>query len=274
MNKKNKILLTSVGLAMLSGIAATGSTFAWFTTTRTASISYSSATVKSTQSNLTITYAGSANTVTASPNSGATNSLEITGGNNVTDISGDGVNFYKPVWSATPEVASAINEVTTAEGNWVEFKIIISRDNDNGMKVYLGEDTLISAVTANDDEDEQAVLASRLAVLDDSDQLKVLYAPDTNDTAHSYITENDGGPAAYGDSGFEIATNSTVVNTFTTESNIAAADATGTLIADLSTANSANVTFRAWLEGEDSDAINDAIGGVFNIDIDIYGLEA
>ena len=47
MNNKNKILLTSVGLAMLSGIAATSSTFAWFTTTRTASVSYSSATVTS-----------------------------------------------------------------------------------------------------------------------------------------------------------------------------------------------------------------------------------
>ncbi|MDD3389646.1 MAG: hypothetical protein PHP09_04230, partial [Bacilli bacterium] len=62
MNKNKKLLLSSVGLAVLSGIAATGSTFAWFTTTRTATISYTSATVVSKQSNLKITYVSSNDT--------------------------------------------------------------------------------------------------------------------------------------------------------------------------------------------------------------------
>ena len=108
MNKKNKVLLTSVGLALLSGIAATGSTFAWFTTTRTASVSYSKATVKSGQSNLLIDYVSSLNTMTESQ---AGSLLTLTGGNMVTDISGNGLNFYKPVWSANPAIASSINEV-------------------------------------------------------------------------------------------------------------------------------------------------------------------
>jgi hypothetical protein len=62
MNKKNKVLLGAIGLVLLSGIAATSSTFAWFTTVRTASISYSEATVQASDGNLAIEYLSSLNT--------------------------------------------------------------------------------------------------------------------------------------------------------------------------------------------------------------------
>jgi len=57
--QKNKVLLGAIGLVLLSGIAATSSTFAWFTTVRTASISYSKATVQSSDGNLAIEYKSS-----------------------------------------------------------------------------------------------------------------------------------------------------------------------------------------------------------------------
>ena len=53
---------------------------------------------------------------------------------------------------------------------------------------------------------------------------------------------------------------------------MAAADAAGFLVADLSktVANEANVTFRIWLEGEDTHCANAILGGKFNVNIALY----
>ena len=274
MNKNKKLLLSSVGLAVLSGIAATGSTFAWFTTTRTATISYTSATVVSKQSNLKITYVSSNDTFDPVPETEAVSSLSLVGGMDITDISGDGLNFYKPVWSATAETASAINAVTESVGNWVEFTVTISRDNVTGMKVYLGAGTSIAPKTGLD-EDVKAVAASRLAVInvDDSPAVECIYTP--SDTSHSYLTTAPSGTDVYGIDEYttKVFSGNLVTGTLVTQTTIATADAAKTLVADLSTKSSANVTFRAWLEGEDTDAINEAIGGVFDINISLYGLD-
>lgn len=274
MNKNKKLLLSSVGLAVLSGIAATGSTFAWFTTTRTATISYTSATVVSKQSNLKITYVSSNDTFDPVPEAGAVSSLSLVGGMDITDISGDGLNFYKPVWSATAETASAINAVTASVGNWVEFTVTISRDNDTGMKVYLGAGTSITPKTTNA-QDLKAVAASRLAVINvdtpTSPVVECIYTP--SDASHSYLTAAAG--TVYGIDGYTKGTyeGDLVTGTLATQTTIGAADAAKTLVADLSTETSADVTFRAWLEGEDTDAINAAISGVFDINISLFGLD-
>lgn len=276
MNKNKKLLLSSVGLAVLSGIAATGSTFAWFTTTRTATISYTSATVVSKQSNLKITYVSSNDTFASVPEAGPVSSLSLVGGMDITDISGDGLNFYKPVWSATAGTASAINAVTESVGNWVEFTVTISRDNVTGMKVYLGAGTSITPKTANA-QDLKAVAASRLAVINvdtpASPVVECIYTP--SDASHSYLTTAAAGTAVYGIDGYTKGTyaGDLVTGTLATQTTIGAADAAKTLVADLSTETSADVTFRAWLEGEDTDAINEAIHGVFDINISLFGLD-
>lgn len=276
MNKNKKLLLSSVGLAVLSGIAATGSTFAWFTTTRTATISYTSATVVSKQSNLKITYVSSNDTFDPVPEEGAVSSLSLVGGMDITDISGDGLNFYKPVWSATEDIASAINHVSESVGNWVEFTVTISRDNVTGMKVYLGAGTSITPKTALDEQDLKAVAASRLAVINvdtpASPVVECIYTP--SDASHSYLTAA-AGTSVYGIDGYTKNTydGDLVTGTLATQTTIGAADAAKTLVADLSTETSADVTFRAWLEGEDTDAINAAISGVFDINISLFGLD-
>ena len=42
---------------------------------------------------------------TPAPAVDAANNLTLVGGNPITDISGNGINFFKPTWSATPGVA-------------------------------------------------------------------------------------------------------------------------------------------------------------------------
>ena len=283
MNKKNKILITSIGLALFSGIAATSSTFAWFSTVQNASVSFNSATVEYEENDLSVAFASSLNTGIVA--GGTANALTLTGSNKVTDISGNGLNFYKPLWDAALDTPSArvaydiktlaMASAGDADGYFVDFTLTISRTDTgaNGMMVYLGAGTEITAATPADPEDEQAVLGARLAVINDSDALLLTYAPDADDVGgHNYIVAATG-EELYSVADFDIASDTSVVSSFTNyTTNAAAAAASAVAIADLSTATSANVTFRAWLEGEDPDTINDAIGGVFNIDLKIYGL--
>ncbi|MDD4154477.1 MAG: hypothetical protein PHT30_03590 [Bacilli bacterium] len=277
MNNKNKVLLTSIGLAIFSGIAATSTTFAWFTTTQNASLSFNSATVETQDNNLTVAYTSSLNSGIVDSNVG--NVISLTGANKVTDVSSDGVDFYKPSWNAALDapgarVAYEIVQVgeTDADGYYVDFTLTISRDavGTGGMKVYLGAGTEITAHTDLDAEDVQAVLGSRLAVLDDLGDVILVYAPDS-DVSYNYITPASGAEL-YSVADFDSVALTGVVNSFATYTTVTAADAGTVAIADLSTATTADVTFRAWLEGEDADTINDAIGGVFDIDLKIYGL--
>ena len=278
MNKKNKVLITSIGLALFSGIAATSTTFAWFTTTQNASLSFNSATVETKDNNLNVAYTSSLNSGIVDSQTG--NVISLTGANKVTDISGDGSDFYKPLWNAALDMPSArvaydIEQVgaTDADGYYVDFTLTISRDTSGtgGMMVYLGQGTQIVAADDENDADNQAVLGSRLAVLDDAGDVILTYAPDS-ETNYNYISAGSG--SVYSVSNFVNTTElSGVVNSFTTyNDNDAAVAASAVAIADLSTETSVDVTFRAWLEGEDADTINDAIGGVFNIDLKIYGL--
>lgn len=284
MNKKNKVLLGAIGLVLLSGIAATSSTFAWFTTVRTASISYSEATVQSSDGNLAIEYLSSLNTWSGEPSyepsyDEEANKVTIAGANKVTDISGDGKTFYKPVWTTPVSIASSIETVPTtgdpgvADGFYIDFTVRLSRDNavaENGLKVYLGTGTTIAPKDSSSDKDKGAVKAARLAVIDHQGNVKVRWAPE-QETDPKYITTGDG--ELYGVSDFKTTTDSTYKHgAITSADSMAAADAAGFLVADLSkgVANKRDVTFRIWLEGEDKDCDNDILGGVFNVNIALY----
>lgn len=280
MNKKNKILLTSVGLAMLSGIAATSSTFAWFTTTRTAAISFSSATVESKQSNMVLGYVSG--NVTNSAGSTA-NNLLLTGGNKVTDISGDGIKFFKPVWAATEGLATKINAIpytlpADATNYWVEFTVSVKVDGLTPMNIYLGTGTKITAVVdaVNQAKNDKAVLGSRMAVIvGAATSAKVIYAPDAPVGGHTYLDAASTDPVdVYSVTGAPEASKdniATVAAGFTTLTANALGDA-GFLTA-IAAGVTTNLTFRVWLEGEDPDTINLAIGGIFDIAVDLYALE-
>lgn len=276
MNKKNKVLLSAVGLVLLSGIAATSSTFAWFTTVRTASINYTEATVTSASGNLVVTYKESQNTVTGNTNT-VDNVTTITGANSITDISGDGKTFYKPVWAVPTTTASVINTVSTADGFYVDFTVTVSRDNtlaQNGFKVYLGEGTEIVGKTdsANQTLNDSVVPATRLAVLDSDGEVVLRWAP-VEEPSPEYLVAGDG---AYGTTTHQVQADSILkTGAITTETTIAAADAAGYLVADLAsgTLASTDLTFRIWIEGEDAQTVNAIIGGVFNVNIALYALE-
>ena len=280
MNKKNKVLLSTVGLLLLSGVAATSSTFAWFTTVRSATINYSDATASTKSGNLNIAYVSSENTLSNTPEAGD-NVVTITGVNKVTDISGDGATFYKPVWasqtSASVGTASFINTVAAAEGFYIDFTVTVSRDNalaEEGLKVYLGAGTKF---TDKNGTGADIVPTLRLAVLNAS-AVVLRWAPEAEADAKYLVS---GAPdvenSTYGlnTHKFTAETASTLkTGDITTATTQTAADALGFMVADLSTSTaiSANITFRAWIEGTDAQTVNAVVGEAFSLAIDLYAL--
>lgn len=284
MNKKSKLLLTSVGLALLSGIAATGSTFAWFTATRTASLSYSNATVGTTTSNLKIRYLGNAGTFSDPGDIENENNLELSGGARITDISGDGLEFVKPVWSATSTIASAIYSVDTAVDNYLEVSISVINDGDSELHVYLGEGTGISPHN-QEAASQKALKAARLAVIaevEEEDQVQFIIVADELDTVHKYLRADsvyanfplDFGNVDVINAYIETYENVIYQGGIETKHRISDANAIGAKLGVIEGNSDLKVTFRLWIEGQDSDAVNEAIGGVLDFAAKIYALEA
>lgn len=278
MKNKKQLILSLLALVLVSGLAATSSTFAWFTSTRTASLTFSSATVENRSSDLKVSYVGSQNTFTTVDSTA--NAIVLTGGNRVTDISGNGVNFYKPVWSSTENVASVINLVSTADGYYIDMLLKVERTSTNanpkGLKVYLGENTAIAPVDSGNAKDVNAVKASRMAVVGYDDalranpELKHLYTPEAEPGA-KYLVENED-EAAYEIDGYELVS-ATELKSDAFVTKTLQADATYE-IANLMTASEAYVGFRFWIEGTDAETINDkALGGMFKVNLDVYSLE-
>lgn len=289
---KNKKVITSITVLFLSAIAATTGTFAWFVTTREASIQYSGARIYTTDGDLTVVYKSSLNTIVDAddieyiPNE---NILNITNDQTITDISGDGLDFYKVDWSSIDDVASSIYDVKAedagdADGYFVDFTITISRTaTADGFKVFLGDDTAILPADEDSDEDNGIVKAIRMAVIsyDNNDSEtgnpEVIIRYGTNEQTPAQFLKKETGGTAYS-SGTHIFETDSLYNyvPFTTESIIDDADDVYPAIADLmpEDSTSADVTFRFYIEGEDSDTVNDYIHGTFSVNLDLYALYA
>lgn len=171
MKFKRKSLTIGLSLVALSGVAALSGTFAWFTTNRTASLHFNDATIRNRSGNLNVNYVSSMNTMLSSETTDSfgdakidlTVDKSVEDAKFVTDISGDGLDFYKVSWSGVKNYnttrldgvsqykAGEINEVKIdnvgdADGYLIDFTLKISRDNkgeDHGLLVYLGEGTRI-----------------------------------------------------------------------------------------------------------------------------------
>jgi len=285
MNNKKKLLVGAASMLLLTATAATASTFAWFTTVRNATVDYSSATIYTNGGNIVVTYVSSLVTTWDAPVTTG-NNLAISGAHRITDISGEGVSFYKPIWNAYDTDSTdadsifAIPTLATgdADGYYIDFTLNIARTSADGMKVYFGSTTDINPVSAAA-ADVQAVAASRLAVIDGS-VTKFMWAPE-GDTSYEYLSAGIAGDTAYTVDAYKL---NAITGTGDSDkfydsaiqnySTVALADATGNLpcVADLSTLTSDDITFRVWIEGTDPDCVNDALAGIFNIQLDLYGL--
>ncbi len=314
MNKKNKVLISAAGMLVLTAAAASASTFAWFTTVRNATINYSSANVYSSSSSLSISYVSSLNRFIASNEAGLDDDqhVSVTGVHRITDISGNGTKFYKPIWNSSDTDSSIADSIITiptvgegaADGYYVDFTIRVSQSATatGDMKVYVGKNTTITAHTPDDPQDEAAAKCARIAILDEAKAPIFIWTPDGNDGINNYTyvstvadaipgnvetswktqagyTANIQTPAFDDTDNFHAG--DLPASNFTTNELAAAAFVKPIVTlygTDAATPDySDDITIRAWIEGEDKECENvsvdgGALGGVFDFSIDLYGL--
>ncbi|MFA5236109.1 MAG: hypothetical protein WC399_04645 [Bacilli bacterium] len=288
MKTRNKLLLSASAMLVLSAGAMVTGTVAWFTATRQVDVNFSNVKVMTTQADMAVELVSA--TYTATPSQGV---LDISGvDSTATDISGDGVNFYKPVWGIDEGVTALeideVTDLTTYVGYYVEFQLEITRTNptaENGFMVYLGSGSAIEPLVDLDAEDEAAVAAARVAILDDAKTARtVLWTPDDDDASYQYL-DAAVGETAYGVDDFDLLSypaESSTVDSFLVGDFINHTAINGTnnghingnspVIADLSTAETETITVRIWIEGVDEDALNIAKEGQFTITLELYSM--
>jgi hypothetical protein len=183
MNSKSKIILgLSAILAVSAGVAAT-STFAWFSTSRTTSVSITGIGVKSNSGNLwcvasTITNGGI--TIATGDEGSQSKTPVLTASGNMYDVSGDGLTFYQPKFD-NGNVDSATGIGTKAHGmttvtntattlGYRTFQLTFHNGDENSAAddpaVALYVDT--SSITAgnSDGKSTNAAACTRIAILD------------------------------------------------------------------------------------------------------------
>lgn len=284
MNKRNKRLGTVLTLLFISAIAATSGTLAWFTTVRTAGITYGDAEVYMRDSDLVVTYKSSLNSLSATSELDGITKITLTGTNKVTDISGNGINFYKPRWNSDNVTAAVINTVPStnpgdADGYFIDFTLTLSRspsEDPLNLYVFLGQNTAILPADPANPKDVGALKALRMAVIsyDNNDSatgtpsVGILYAPEA-EINPEYLQLGSGG--AYGLTTHELVPATVKSDSFETHYTIADSQAVYPEIAVLPAGTgTADVTFRVWIEGTDIHAAESIIGGKFKIKLDIY----
>jgi len=277
MKNKSKLIL---GLAAMLGVtAAAGTTagFAWFTTIRTATVSLTNAHVYSDYGDLKVQYVDVANNGITGASTTITSSLAISATSQVTDISGDGKTFYKPVWAPTtgigqPTVANSISSIANVSGKtyFVQFGLNLINSGTAQFSVYLESGSAVTGVTSST-ADVAAAKATRVAVwsTDTTPVNKTVWQNDITDAAagYKYLTTAAAGTKAYTVDGYTLAT--PAAGTFHaggfTEITTAAAAVNGQVIATVAGSSTVEVIVSAWIEGTLSEADNDAVGGNVNL---------
>src|SRR5574344_971040 len=157
MKVSNKLMLGLSGILAASvGIGVTA-TYAWFRISRAAVVNLTDTTVVGEGSSLSIAYyrLSDSGLLPAEATKTTTgNGLNISGTTNtITDISGDGVNFYKPDWdpnaSESELIANSIGQVTNTDTKsyYIRFGIAFTNTGSSSFDIYFNDGTAVTAVT-------------------------------------------------------------------------------------------------------------------------------
>lgn len=205
MKLRSKLLLSATCLLTISVAATATSAYAWFVSNRQATVAINEATVKTNATNLKIVGTSDTGTLSNATDTSTTITSTVT----ATDISGDGVTFFKPKLApdfgveklvdgqrVTTYNATSISNVTS-KPYYHQFKLTFSQDNkDVNTGVFLSSDSSVLLDTTEETKNIGLSLCTRVAFLDENATSLLLYwAPNraAGDANQSYIK------AAYND---------------------------------------------------------------------------
>lgn len=274
---KKRLLVSSALMLVLTSVAATSSTFAWFSVNRKGTV---------TSPEMTATAKDGGLDIASTPN-GVTNLYDVS--------SKDGKTFYKPVLgpASTADAPSFVscpvvyNGTETLNSNLNYFmELRISFTSSSTLGVYLSKDTTISIKEGSDVNKGNAALNSlRIAFLPANASYQVtignpllVYAP-ASETGIKYVssdTVTDGklDEAIYSDTELGDGDNGYVQNGLITKGDITTNNVANKYYMGQVTNNTPlYIVARMWLEGTDKDCTNAAIGGIVSALLSFYGVE-
>ncbi|MCI1244785.1 MAG: hypothetical protein LKG11_02435 [Bacilli bacterium] len=286
MKSKSKVILgLAAVLAGTVGVAAV-STFAWFTTQNTAQIGFTHAYIQANNAQISVTYSAVTGNGIDSTKDVSTvgNGFNVTATCDVTDISGDGVTFYRPIWTDYPnKVASGFNPYTAIQGHWVEFGATITNDNPtNDVYVYMGANSSVTPVDSSDSNDVKAAACARVAVVDpaDSSLISTWQCNADDGVTYQYVKKTDvAEDSAYGVSKYKlISIDTTAVPTWRTgqfvnpTTNDGATVGDGQTVCHLAASGTKTVNFVMWIEGTNPKCLDNIIQSETNMSIELFAI--
>ena len=293
MKLRSKLLLSATCLLTISVAATATSAYAWFISNRQATVAINNATVKTNATNLKITGVSTQNGTVSNPIDNK--STTITSTVTATDISGNGIKFYKPRLSpgyngTTNYKALKIEEVKPEQNYYHEFSLNFSQTN-TGVKtgVYLGSGSTVKSTKKPD-----LPKAARIAFSTDNfTNVKLYLAPagaeqtfflkKTSDTEvdmkptlatevvgafteiSNFSTDNSG----YKYSAALPTTNDDVTDATDKDNKPKSTFYLGELSSSITTLT---VKIRIWFEGMDKNCITDYIADDLSANLNFYGV--
>lgn len=298
MKLRSKLLLSATCLLTISVAATATSAYAWFISNRQAKLKLSGAEVKTNATNLYIAGTGTTdlangNTVGFAADAKRTAITAETLSTVVaTDISGNGVSFFKP--NLAPDfaddnlVASSIvavkNDNATSKFYYHQFELTFTQSNVNVTTgVYLSCDSTITEKSGGTTEIENAV---RVAFLDTSNNLLLYWAPHEITTGNSKTMPNTYLMAASEDPVNMSDTNDAAVGAISDITDAKYLDSTfikdiddaskikahNSKLLELTNGEPKTIRVRVWFEGMDSDCTTAITNSKIDVNLKFNGV--
>lgn len=296
MKTKAKLVLALSVLTAGTAVAGATGTFAWFTTNRSATLTYSKVTAYNNHGTLEVkisSWSDKAGTVNNQPSDGtnpAKHSVVGSAKSTTTDISSaDGVNLFKPIWKGeSGEGKEAEKMVNAVAGEYTTYYFSIANTGETSLNVFLDQGTKIkpnAADTTTDQGKKDLALASfsRFAI-----NYFGTTAPEENSSlvkdSTKVIETSGGNTGKYVDA---------LTGTKVVSKDLTQVEGVNSFIGDLSPVTSATATtapqflktvaknethyftVTVWLEGTKGDGatFNACAGGLIDVDIVLAAFE-
>lgn len=308
MKTKSKLLLALSALTVGTVAAGATGTYAWFTASRTATLTYSNITAANTRGSLQIKYTAlnnspdlsndeSGNDGKLTPSGDLTkysNSVTVATATNITDVSSrDGSAFYSPVWGTAETPVT----YTTATSGFIVFSIELKNAGDGDVDAYLdksatsisGENELARWTRVAINVQKDASLPTTFGTNDITSQYGHFVFMDNDKTTDtgvdltSYVsaTQQPEGATEYSIGHYDTA--STTDKFYETVDSIPAMPASSSVedptkyvsyLGEIKAGFSIYVNVAIWMEGSIINNQNDAIGDSINVKLGFGALDA
>lgn len=277
MKNKTKLML---GLSLLTaGTLAAGATgtFAWFTTNKTASATYSNIIAKSTTGSLGISMHGITESNLSNGSEATDNVASLTGtASYVTDVSsGDGVTFAQPKWktnAGNDKPYYSVTDVSSKTGYFTQFYITLQNNGGAAVTVYLDTGTKVSAATSGDSSKNDALASWTRVAVNNLDQSESIVASGTKIFGGTAMGNQYVAPTE--SAGEKLTLQDLSATVLTTFKDISAGVEEKQKLFALEPGAHQNVGVSVWMEGTAATSQDNAKGGIVDVALNFYAVEA